>query len=208
AACGSAPAATPASSAAVSPSASALAKPAGSAASPVSSASAKPAASASSAASAAAKPAGSAAASPAASGLTKLRFRYPVQTGAWIPFMIAKDQNVFQKYGLDVDVQLLQSTLMVPAIINGEMDVAGTSAETVIASYAKGIPLNIIGSMIPETVGYLVVSPDIKTVEDLKGQVVVLTGFGNVAEFALRRILAMHNLEFGKDVQVRGVGNQ
>ena len=54
------------------------------------------------------------------------------------PFMVAKDANVFQKYGLDVDVELLQSTLMVPAMLNSEMDIAGTSAETIISAYAKG----------------------------------------------------------------------
>jgi ABC-type nitrate/sulfonate/bicarbonate transport system substrate-binding protein len=201
---GAAPAATPASS----PPAASAAKPAASTAAP-SSASAKPAASAASGASA--KPAASApaGASGAANGpLTKLRFRYPVQTGAWIPFMIAKDANIFPKYGLDVDVQLLQSTLMVPAMLNGEMDIAGTSAETIVAAYAKGTPFNIIGAMIPQALGYLVVTPDITKVEDLKGQTVVITGFGNVSEFALRRILAKSNLELGKDVQVRGVGTQ
>jgi NitT/TauT family transport system substrate-binding protein len=181
----------------------------GSAAAPASSASAPakpPSAGGSTAAagaSAAAKPSGA-----AAGNLTKIRFRYPVQTGAWIPFMIARDANVFQKYGLDVDVELLQSTLMVPAMLNGEMDMAGTSAETIISAYSKGAPLNIIGAMIPQALGYLVVTGDIQKVEDLKGQSVVVTGFGNVSEFALRRILAKYGLEYGKDVQVRSVGTQ
>jgi ABC-type nitrate/sulfonate/bicarbonate transport system substrate-binding protein len=148
-------------------------------------------------------------ASAAASGaLTKVTFRYPVQTGAWIPFMIAHDANIFPKYGLDVDVQLLQSTLMIPAMLNKQMDIAGTSAEAVISAYAKGAPLQMVGGMIPQALGYLEVTKDITKVEDLKGQTVVITGFGNVSEFALRRILAKSNMELGKDVQVRGVGTQ
>lgn len=122
--------------------------------------------------------------------------------------MIARDANIFPKYGLDVDVQLLQSTLMVPAMLNKEMDIAGTSAEAIVSAHAKGAPLEIVGAMIPQALGYLVVTSDIKKVEDLKGKTVVITGFGNVSEFALRRILAKYNLELGKDVQVRGVGTQ
>jgi NitT/TauT family transport system substrate-binding protein len=165
-----------------------------------------PAAGASSAA--VAKPAESAAASakPAASAaLTKVRFRYPVQTGAWIPFMVARDANIFQKYGLDVDVEILQSTLMVPAMLNKEMEIAGTSAETIVSADAKGGSLTIVGAMIPQALGFLVVTGDINKVEDLKGQTVVVNGFGNVAEFAMRRILAKSNLEVGKDVQIRSV---
>jgi ABC-type nitrate/sulfonate/bicarbonate transport system substrate-binding protein len=97
---------------------------------------------------------------------------------------------------------------MVPAMLNGDMDIAGTSAETIVSAYAKGTPFNIVGAMIPQALGYLVVTGDINKVEDPKGQTVVITGFGNVAEFALRRILSKSNLELGKDVQVRGVGTQ
>jgi ABC-type nitrate/sulfonate/bicarbonate transport system substrate-binding protein len=62
--------------------------------------------------------------------------------------------------------------------------------------------------MIPQALGYLVATGDVNKVADLKGQTVVITGFGNVSEFALRRILAQSNMELGKDVQVRGVGTQ
>ena len=165
----------------------------------------KPATAASAAPAGSAKPQGSAAAKPAGN-LTKIRFRYPVQTGAWVPFMIARDANIFPKYGLDVDVANLQSTLMVPAVLNKEVDIAGTSAETIVAANAKGGSFSIVGAMIPEGVGFLVVTGDINKVEDLKGQTVVVNGFGNVAELAMRRILAQKNLELGKDVQIRGVG--
>lgn len=202
AACGAA-ASPPASSAAATAS-----KPAAGSAASASATSAKPVASPSAQSAQASASALAPASSQAATGATKVRFRYPVQTGAWIPFMLAKDANIFPKYGLDVDVELLQSTLMVPAMLNGEMDIAGTSAETIVAAFAKGTPFNIVGAMIPQALGYLVVTGDVTKVEDLKGQTVVITGFGNVAEFALRRILAKSNLELGKDVQVRGVGTQ
>ncbi len=183
------------------------AAPAGGSSSAPAAATSKPAAPASAAApaSSAAKPEGSAAAKPASGNLTKLRFRYPVQTGAWVPFMVARDANIFPRYGLDVDVEILQSTLMVPAMLNKEMDIAGTSAETIISADAKGSSFNIIGAMIPKALGFLMVSGDINKVEDLKGQTVVVNGFGNVAEFAMRRIMAKSNLELGKDVQIRSV---
>jgi ABC-type nitrate/sulfonate/bicarbonate transport system substrate-binding protein len=176
----------------------------GSAAAPSapSSAAAKPAS-----ASAAAAPASSPAAAtkPNASGLTKVRFRFPVATGAWVPFMVGKDANIYEKYGLDVDIQMLGGNLQVPSMLAGESDIAGTSAETVLSASAAGGQLTMFGAMIPYALGFLVATGDIKKVEDLKGGVVVVNGFGNVADFAMRRILAKYNLELNKDVSLRAV---
>jgi NitT/TauT family transport system substrate-binding protein len=154
---------------------------------------------------ASAQPSASAAAKPAASGLAKIRFSYPVATGAWVPFMIGKDAGIFEKHGIDLDIVMLRGDLQVPSVLSGETNLAGTSAETIVSATLGGAQLTVFGAMIPHTVGYLWVSGDINKVEDLKGQTVVLNSFGNVAEFALRRILADHGLQFQKDVMVRAV---
>jgi NitT/TauT family transport system substrate-binding protein len=139
--------------------------------------------------------------------LTRIRFRYPVNTGAWLPFMVAKESGIYDKYGLDVDIGMVRGTEQVPAVLAGESDIGGNSGETVTSAIAGGAPLVAFGAMIPQAQGFLTVTPDVTRVEDLRGAVVVVTGFGNVAEFGLRRIFALHGLDLDKDATVQQVGD-
>jgi NitT/TauT family transport system substrate-binding protein len=139
--------------------------------------------------------------------VTRIRFRYPVNTGAWLPFMIAKESRIYEKYGLDVDVGMVRGTEQVPAVLSGESDIGGNSAETVTSAMAGGAPLVAFGAMIPHAQGFLTVTPDVKQVEDLRGSVVVVTGFGNVGEFGLRRIFALHGMDLDRDATVQQVGD-
>lgn len=152
-------------------------------------------------------PAPTAAATATSAPLTRLRFRYPVNTGAWLPFMVAKESHIYEKYGLDVDIGMVRGTEQVPAVLSGESDIGGNSGETVTAAVASGAPLVAFGAMIPQAQGFLTVTPDITSVEDLRGAVVVVTGFGNVGEFGLRRIFALHGLDLDQDATIQQVGD-
>jgi ABC-type nitrate/sulfonate/bicarbonate transport system substrate-binding protein len=139
--------------------------------------------------------------------LTRLRFRYPVNTGAWLPFMVAKESRIYEKYGLDVDIGMVRGTEQVPAVLAGESDVGGNSGETVTAAIASGAPLVAFGAMIPQAQGFLTVTPDVTQVENLRGSIVVVTGFGNVGEFGLRRIFALYGMNLDTDATIQQVGD-
>ena len=70
-----------------------------------------------------------AASKPAASRLTKVRFSYPVVTGAWVPFMVGKDANMAADRGASfyaavaevppgVDPEGMKNVLLVVAAVN------------------------------------------------------------------------------------------
>jgi ABC-type nitrate/sulfonate/bicarbonate transport system substrate-binding protein len=149
----------------------------------------------------------SAPSAPASAPLSRIRFRYPVNTGAWLPFMVAKESRIYEKYGLDVDIGMVRGTEQVPAVLAGETDIGGNSGETVTAAMASGAPLVAFGAMIPQAQGFLTVTPDVTRVEDLRGAVVVVTGFGNVGEFGLRRSFALHGMDLDKDATIQQVGD-
>lgn len=140
-------------------------------------------------------------AAPAAS----LRFRYPVFTGAWIPFMLARQTGIFDRYSLQVDLQQLASQQMIQAVVTGQVDIAGTSAEAIVNAAVGGAPLVFVGGMYPRASGFLMAHSSIQRVQDLKGATLVVTQFGNVSHFGLMRILRLHGLDPEKDVTVTQV---
>jgi ABC-type nitrate/sulfonate/bicarbonate transport system substrate-binding protein len=168
-----------------------------------------PAAAASHSAAAEAKPAGgsSAAGSTAASqGLTKLKIAYASPSaGFWTVYM-AKDGGYFEKHGLDVTLTRLASNLMVPAILSGEVDAVDLAAGGLVPAVLAGADLTMVVSDTTPTLQALAAQQGIDKITDLKGQVVVFSGPGTSDDFLMRRMLAMNNMQAGKDVTLLNSG--
>ena len=103
-----------------------------------------------------------------ASHSSKLRVFVAVDT-AYAPWYVAKDQGIFTKHGLDVDVtQVTQGGEGVDAILAGVVDVGGSGDATVLSKSVRG-PLKALG-VIQESGDYikLVVRKEIANVRDIK----------------------------------------
>src|SRR6266571_2612233 len=143
---GAAPASSPAPSAPAG-SAAASAKPAASAsaagsAKPAASASAKPATSAS----AGEKPA-AASVAPAKPG--QLLVAYSEIVTSNLPLWTAKEAGIFQKHGLDVDLRLIESSLIVGAALSGQVQVAAGGGSETLAAAVEGGDLKILAITTP-----------------------------------------------------------
>jgi NitT/TauT family transport system substrate-binding protein len=206
AACGgtAAPASAPANSAASPPAASAAAKPAASsaakpAASSAASAPAKPAAS--SGAGASAKPAGSAPASPAASGLLHIDLANSSLSGDAIPMWVAKEGGIFQKNGLDVNIQLISgAAASLSTLVSGKVQFGNLGGSAVLTSAAGGAEVVVLATNSPVIPYKLYVPADIKTAADLKGKKVDLGTVGSAVDVATKLGLQQLGLDPAKDV--------
>ncbi len=182
-----APASKPAASAAASPSA----KPAASAP-----ASAKPAASASAAANAAAKP--------AAGG--KLTVFYSTVSPTFTVLWIAKEAGIFQKNGLDVDVQLMQNPTGTQALIANEVQMGLSGAADMLGPDANGSDLVGLATFTKTYPYVFEVIDAIKTPADLKGKKIGASQPGGSDYVALLSVLAKLNIDPAKDLQIPFVG--
>ena len=204
AACGgSAAPSAPASSAAAKPPASAAAaasaKPAASAAAkPAASASAKPAASGSGAASAAAKP--------AAGAPGQIKSFYSTVSPTFTPLWIAKEAGIFQKNGLDVDVQLLQNPSGTAALLSNQVQLGLSGAADLLGPNTNGGDLIAMATMTSTYPYVFEVTKDIKTPADLKGKKIGASQAGGSDYVALLSVLSKLNLDFQKDVSILFVG--
>jgi NitT/TauT family transport system substrate-binding protein len=114
----------------------------------------------------------------AAEPLVKIR-AMGVATDTAGAILYAKDLGLYQKHGLDVDLQLPNSTsLAVAGVIGGGVDIAYTNVISIEQAYRKGSPIVVIcpaNLNVPERpTSFLLVAKNspIKTARDLEGKVI------------------------------------
>ncbi len=179
-------------------------------ASPAASTAAKPSAASAAAPSAAAKPsasaAGSAAAKPAA-GLTKVTVGYGNVSGDYVPLWVAKEAGIFEKNGIDADLQFLNGGQnAMAAFVAGQVQVGeGGGAEDVSAAVG-GVDTVILSTTVPVYPYKFYVPPSIKTPEDLKGKTVDIASHGGSADIATRAVFKKIGLDPDKDVTLVTLG--
>ncbi len=117
--------------------------------------------------------------------LQRLTVGYTPVSGASIPFFIAVEEKIFQKYGFDVSpVFMGGSPLINSAILAGEFPIGYTGGGAVISSRLSGSDLMVIGSPLPVLTIDGWAKPEIKSISDLKGKRVGITRFGASTYFA------------------------
>ena len=125
-----------------------------------------------------------------------------------LPFRIAIAKGFFKEQGLTVEPIFVRGgPTALAALISGDVDFASIGgAQAAIRSRAKGLDIHIIASQSNYTNYTLLGSKQAKTVEDLRGKIVGVTGAGAFSDFAIRIYLKRNNLDPDKDVVLRAIG--
>jgi ABC-type nitrate/sulfonate/bicarbonate transport system substrate-binding protein len=130
---------------------------------------------------------------------------------AWnseIPFRAALSRGYFKQQGLQIEPILIRGgPAAIAALVSGEVDFAAIGgAQAVFRSRARGLDLSIIGCTSSTTNYILLGNKQTRTVEDLKGKMIGVTGAGTYSEFAVKAFLRKHNINPDKDVTLRAIG--
>ena len=132
---------------------------------------------------------------------------YSAISVAQSPLWVAKDQGIFDKYGIDAQVDYLAtSTSLVPSMIAGEVQLAAAAEDAVITSGLAGADVVMIGTGPNRLLFSIFTTPGIQGVADLKGKRLGVTRFGASTDFAARYVLNKNNLKPGDDVTVVQMG--
>ena len=125
----------------------------------------------------------------------------------WIPW-IAKDAKIYEKHGLDVELILLRgSGQSSQAIIGGSIFAAPVTLATVINATLSGADLVTVAHTVPGVQSKLLVKPEIRRPEDLRGKKLGISTFGSLGDFLNRHIIKKYGMEPGRDVILITVGN-
>jgi NitT/TauT family transport system substrate-binding protein len=125
-----------------------------------------------------------------------------------LSFRIAITKGFFKDQGLAVEPIFVRGgPTALAALISGDVDFASVGgAQAPIRSRAKGLDIHIIASQSNYTNYTLLGSKEAKSVEDLRGKIIGVTGVGAFSDFAIRIYLKRNNLDPDKDVTLHAIG--
>ncbi|HTE84917.1 MAG TPA: ABC transporter substrate-binding protein [Dehalococcoidia bacterium] len=140
--------------------------------------------------------------------LTKLTVSYP-EGGAHLPLWYAKEKGIFQKNGLNVDLQGLGGgPPAMAALLSNQTQFADITGSVVTAANGAGSDVVVLATLDPVYPYVLEVPADIKSANDLKGKGIAVRAFGDATDVAARVALQKLNLVPDKDVKIQAVNSE
>ena len=130
---------------------------------------------------------------------------------AWnseLPFRVALARGFFKSQGLEIlPIFVRGGPAALAALSSGEVEFAEIGgAQAIMRSRARGLDVAIIGT-ISNTVAYqLVGNKSTRSLEEIKGKVIAVTGAGAFSDFATRTFLRRKGIDPDKDVTLRAIG--
>lgn len=139
--------------------------------------------------------------------LKKIRVGVPSLGVANIIVFVTKEAKLFEKYGLDAEVIVVQgSGVASKAMIGGSLQISPIATPTVINADLAGSDIVILAHTMPGVIHALMVKPEIKRVEDLKGKKIGVSTFGSLTDFLVRHIAKKKGLNPDRDLGLIQVG--
>lgn len=122
-----------------------------------------------------------------------------------LPYVIAEEKGFFKAEGLNVLLIIMQNQVVVNGVLSRHVDYGGTFSNFVGAAMS-GAPVKIVMSVMDDADHFLVTSPNIKRVEDLKGKTFGISSFGGTPHGEAVAILRKYGMNPEKDVTFLQIG--
>ena len=134
----------------------------------------------------------------------RIKIGYASITGNRISLWTAQEKGFFTRNGLQAEIIFIASSAAgIPALIAGETAIYSGSPETAAQAAASGADLIIFASNEP-TQYKLIVQPNIKSVQELKGKRIGIDRIGGSSHYATRRMLEKLGLK-ASDVELLSI---
>lgn len=139
--------------------------------------------------------------------LKKIRVGVPSVGMGNIIIFVTKEARLFEKHGLDAEViTVMGSGIGSKALISGNLQVIPIATPTVIAADLAGADMAILAHTMPAVVHALMVRPEIKRPEDLKGKKIGVSSLGSLTDFLVRSIAKKKGLNPDRDITLISTG--
>jgi NitT/TauT family transport system substrate-binding protein len=143
----------------------------------------------------------------AAAALTHLVVAYSNVSATILPLWVAKQAGLYEKHGLDVDLQYVASATSVAALVSGQMQLATVGLSESLGAVAGGADLVVIANQVPAYTYIFEVAPGIRSAADLKGKSIGISRTGSSSDIGTRVVLKKFGLDPDRDVQLVQTGS-
>jgi NitT/TauT family transport system substrate-binding protein len=142
-----------------------------------------------------------------ARNLKKIHVGVPAVSMGNIIIFFAKEAKIYDKHGLDAEpVVMSGSGIASRALIAGSVTISPITTPAVMSAVLAGSDMVILAHTMPGVIQSLVVRPEIKRAEDLKGKTIGVTTFGSLGDFLVRYLARQKGLNPDKDFALRQIG--
>jgi len=135
----------------------------------------------------------------------KIVINYPNKSGSQWPLFLAKEQGLYQKYGLDVELNFGVHPAGVAMLASGQGQMVNSSLEQLMQAASKDGSLKLVGSSLNRGTFALMATKNLKTVESLKGKKIAVSQVGDAPYGYVVAILAKAGMS-DRDVEWIPVG--
>jgi NitT/TauT family transport system substrate-binding protein len=137
----------------------------------------------------------------------KLNVAYPTTVGSMAVLWVTKEARLFEKHGLQVElIYIGGSSKVVQAILAREIPIAEIAIPAVIQANLAGADLVMLAGPNHKPGQKIMVRPEIKKQEELKGKKIGVTRFGTSDDFLLRYVLGQWGIAPDREVALIQMG--
>ena len=136
--------------------------------------------------------------------LKRIRIGMPNRGVPNLALPAAQRYGFFRKQGLDAELIVMRPSTSLQTLVSGDLDFSTVLASAARAS-VSGLPLRIVMTLNVAQELSLVVRPEIRRVEDLKGKTLGVSGVGELTGVGARIILKKYGLAPEADVKIRAL---
>jgi ABC-type nitrate/sulfonate/bicarbonate transport system substrate-binding protein len=118
-----------------------------------------------------------------------------------LPTAVARGAGFFRNEGLEVRPVTLASSgpIMMALLMSGQAEMVIAGGVAILRGIARGAPVVVVGGHLSRMSYALIGGKGLKTVDDLKGKAIGITGIGGIGEFAVVESLKRNGLVKDRD---------
>ncbi len=136
-----------------------------------------------------------------------MRLAYPARSLSALHIQVAQEKGIYRKYGLNVEAIQMRATITVAALLSKEVQYLASLGSAVRAAL-RGAPIKAVTISLTTPFFSLVSRPNIRTIQELNGKEIGLTGNpGSANDQVARLILRQAGLDPQRDVKLLHVGD-
>ena len=135
---------------------------------------------------------------------------YATYTARIVPLWLAQEQGFFTKYWIDVDPVFIRGApTLVAGMAAGSIHIGRTGGSAILAAVSAGHDFKIVSTFNSRNTYDLVVRPNIKRAEDLRGKTFAVTSIGGTSWMGILLWLEYLGLDQQRDnIHMQVIGDQ